>query len=207
MDDDNARVPRKGDKLFVFMSDPFSEPSHKTWVEAFIVSKGDQVTQRRKQSDANSGTHSGEKENEDAFVLGFEHMASLNAPKANNRGPYGVYARARLQAIQLKHGLFRDGTASDIQNKSGCEFRWGFRGDIRFSLQVQIFRGINKCHFLKNESSGKLIRMPASKDQMLVLGRQHCNNDQQVSRCAASINFDTSDGTWKLRFTGTNTGL
>ena len=100
------------------------------------------------------------------------------------------YSRVKFEAVDLA-------PTSDIP--------WGFRNDSKLTLQIEQDKGKTDCYFLES-SNGKLLRLPGTENDMLVVGRQHCNDDLLVSRCAASIKFDAGDGTWKLRFTGTNTG-
>ena len=61
-------------------------------------------------------------------------------------------------------------------------------------------KGIMNWSFLQHKETGQLIRMPGTAAEMLVIGRQHCQDDPQVSRCGASVRYDGEDGTWKLRF-------
>jgi hypothetical protein len=186
------RVPQKHDSLSVFTRNPFSnEPSAgpRWWDVSFVG-----VYKNKEKNKNDDGEEGVEGIGSHKYVLRFDMHA---VDPTQYRGYF------RNKAIELKPDLFRDGS-SDIPKKAGV---WGFRDDIRFALKVQMAMGTKKCNFLQYEATGRLIRMPASNEQMLVLGRQHCNNDQHVSRCAASINFDEKDETWKLRFTGTNTGL
>jgi hypothetical protein len=190
------RIPQKNDKIYIFTSSPFQRGDEKEWLEASIIQEG--VRQPGAETISGYGSMGfganlpgppavvsfsppgNQKDNtadSPKYTVAFVNMDTLNSTKSNRYRSHG-----NQQTVELRSENFRVGGSSDILDDDDCiQFRWGYQDDTRLGLQILMYRGKNKWHFLQNQDNGKLFRLPSSRDQMIVIGRQHCNEDKLVT--------------------------